>query len=196
MNATQIQSFLNSKVSSCDTSGSQPASDFGRSDLTHAQYAALKGWSAPPYTCLKDYSENGVSAAQIIYNIAQQYKINPQVFIVLLQKEQGLVTDTWPLSTQYKTATGYGCPDTAACDAQYYGFTNQVTWSAKMFRAIMDAVPQNQWYTPYIVGDNYIRWNPNSSFVGTNVTIPNRATQALSNYTPYQPTQAPLNAAY
>ena len=66
MNATQIQSFLNSKVSSCDTSGSQPASDFGRSDLTHAQYAALKGWSAPPYTCLKDYSENGVSAAQII----------------------------------------------------------------------------------------------------------------------------------
>ncbi len=196
MNVSQTQSFLNSKISSCDTSGSQPASDFGRSDLTHAQYAALKGWSAPPYTCLKDYNENGVSAAQIIYNIAQQYKINPQVFIVLLQKEQGLVTDTWPLSTQYKTATGYGCPDTAACDAQYYGFTNQVTWSAKMFRAIMDGVPQNQWYTPYVVGDNYIRWNPNSSCGGTNVTVQNRATQALYNYTPYQPNQAALNVGY
>lgn len=194
MNVIQIQSFLNSKVPSCDTNGSQPATEYGRSDITHAQYAAASGWSAPPYVCLKNYSENGLSSAQIIYNISQQYNINPQVLIVLLQKEQGLVTDAWPLTAQYKTATGYGCPDTAACDTQYYGFTNQLTWSAKMFRAIMDNNPN--WYTPYILGNNYIQWNPNSSCGGSVVNIQNRSTQALYNYTPYQPNQAALNAGY
>jgi hypothetical protein len=63
-----------------------------------------------------------------------------------------------------------------------------------MFRAIMNASPT--WYTPYIVGTNFIRYNPNAACGGTNVTIANRSTQALYNYTPYQPNQAALNAGY
>jgi len=176
MNVGQIQTFLNSKVPTCDT---WHAPGYGQN---------------PPFICLKDYSENGRSAAQIIYDTAQQYQINPQVLIVLLQKEQGLVTDTWPLNSQYRTATGYGCPDTAACDTQYYGFTNQVTWSARMFRAIMNASPT--WYTPYVVGNNFIRYNPNADCGGSQVNIQNRSTQALYNYTPYQPNQAALDAGY
>lgn len=194
MNPAQIQAFLNSKVPSCDTNGSQPASDFGRPDLTHAQYAAQHGWAGPPYTCLKDYSENGQSAAQIIYNVSQQYRINPQVLVVLLQKEQGLVTDSWPTSTQYRTATGYGCPDTAACDSTYYGFTNQVTWASRMFRAVLDQSPT--WYSPYILGNNFILYNPNSACGGSTVSIQNLATVALYDYTPYQPNQASLNTGY
>jgi hypothetical protein len=194
MNTGAIQDFLNSKISSCDTNGTQPASDFGRPDLTHAQYAASKGWSSPPYACLKDYSEGGRSAAQIIYDTAQQYTINPQVLIVLLQKEQGLVTDTWPLSSQYKTATGYGCPDTAACDSTYFGFTNQITWAGKMYRAILNQ--SSTWYSPYVVGSNYIQWNPNASCGGSTVNIQNLSTAALYDYTPYQPNQAALNAGY
>lgn len=190
MNASQIQSFLNSKVPICDTNGTQP-SEFGGG--TRAQWGAAHGHPAP-FICLKDYSEGGKSAAQIIYDKAQTYLINPQVLIVLLQKEQGLVTDTWPLDTQYRTATGYGCPDTAPCDSQYYGLTNQLDWSAKMFRAIMNASPT--WYTPYVLGNNFIRWNPAASCGGTTVNITNRATQALYNYTPYQPNQAALNAGY
>ena len=194
MSAAEIQTFLNSKAPSCDTNGTQSAADMGRPDLTHAQYAALRGWQSPPYTCLKNYSQGGKSAARIIYDIAQTYRINPKVLIVTLQKEQSLVTDTWPLNSQYKTATGYGCPDTAACDSQYYGFTNQVTWTAKMFRAILDDSPT--WYTPYVLGTNYIRYNPISGCGGTNVYITNRATQALYNYTPYQPNQAALDAGW
>lgn len=176
MDASQIQAFLSSKVPVCET---WHAAGYGQS---------------PPFTCLKDYKENGKSAAQIIYDVAQQYQINPQVFIVLLQKEQGLVTDTWPLDKQYKSATGYGCPDTAPCDSQYYGLTNQLVWSGKMFRSIMNASPG--WYTPYILGNNFIRWSPTASCGGTNVNIENRSTQALYNYTPYQPNQAALNAGY
>lgn len=194
MTAAQIQTFLNSKVTSCDTNGTLRATEYGRGDLTHAQYAAMRGWSPPPYTCLKDYSEGGKVAAQIIYDAAQEFNINPQVLIVLLQKEQSLITDTWPLATQYRTATGYGCPDTAACDSQYFGLTNQIRWAARMFRAIMNNSPT--WYTPYVLGNNYIQYNPNASCGGSTVNIVNRSTQALYNYTPYQPNASALSAGY
>lgn len=192
MTPTQIQQFLESQVPVCDTFGQEP-SEFGGG--TRAQWAAARGYS-PPFTCLKDFSEGGKSAAQIIYDVAQQFSINPQVLIVLLQKEQSLITDEWPIpqSSQYKTATGYGCPDTAPCDAEYFGLTNQLTWSGRMFRAIMDASPT--WYTPYVLGNNYIQYNPNESCGGSNVFIENRATQALYNYTPYQPSQEALNAGW
>ena len=192
MNTAQIQAFLNSKVITCDTYGTQ-TSEFGGG--TRAQWAAARGYS-PPFTCLKDFSEGGKSSAQIIYDAAQEFSINPQVLIVLLQKEQSLVTDTWPIpgSSQYRTATGYGCPDTAACDSQYFGLTNQVRWSARMFRAIMNASPT--WYTPYILGNNFIQYSPNSSCGGTTVNIQNRSTQALYNYTPYQPNPGALAAGW
>lgn len=190
MSPTDIQTFLNSKVAVCDTWGTQP-SEFGGG--TRRQWGEARGLN-PPYTCLKDYSENGKSSAQIIYDVAQEFTINPQVLIVLLQKEQGLVTDTWPTSTQYKTATGYGCPDTAPCDSQYFGLTNQLRWSGRMFRAILNNSPT--WYTPYVLGNNYIQYSPHASCGGSNVNIVNRSTQALYNYTPYQPNQAALDAGW
>lgn len=190
MSTADIQRFLESKVT-CDTWGTKP-SEFGGG--TRAQFAASRGWQGPPYHCMTTYKENNVSAAQLIYEKSQKYRISPKVLIVLLQKEQGLITDEWPLQTQYKTATGYGCPDTAPCDSQYFGLANQLDWAAKMFRAILDNSPH--WYTPYVLGNNYIQYNPNASCGGSNVYIQNRATQALYNYTPYQPNQATLNAGW
>src|SRR5690606_31118789 len=40
MTAAQIQTFLNSKVPACDTNGTQPASDWGRPDISHATLAS------------------------------------------------------------------------------------------------------------------------------------------------------------
>jgi hypothetical protein len=169
MNTSTIQYFLNSKGVNC-TGGQAP--------------------------CLKNYTQDGRSAAQIIFDASQEFKINPQVLITVLQKEVGLVTDTDPANWQYRTAMGYGCPDSTpgVCDSSYYGFTNQMRWAARMYRAIMNASPT--WYTPYVVGNNYIQYNPNEACGGTNVYIQNRATQALYNYTPYQPNQSALNAGY
>jgi len=144
--------------------------------------------------CLKNFSEGGRSAAQIIYDTAQQYTINPQTLIVVLQKETGLVTVSQPGAWRYRTAMGYGCPDTAACDSQYYGFTNQMRWAATMYHAIMTDSPT--WYTPYNLGNNNIQWNPQASCGSSVVNIENRATKALYNYTPYRPNQAALNAGY
>ncbi len=200
MSTSQIQAFLNSKVPTCDTNGQQ-LSEYGGPDLNSDGKVQRWEWGKANYnqtvfTCLKDYQQGGRSSAQIIYDTSQEFNINPQVLIVLLQKEQALVTDTWPLDTpQYRSATGYGCPDTAACDTQYYGFTNQVRWAATMYKAIMTDSPT--WYTPYELGNNSIPWHPNTGSCGySTVNIENSATQALYNYTPYRPNQAALNAGY
>ncbi len=207
MSPQEIQNFLNAKVPVCDTNGTQPI--YG---TTRALYGASQGQPAP-YTCLKDYSEttpaitNGgsdlctqsipgglKSAASIIYDTAQACGINPQVLIVLLQKEQSLVTDDWPWTTQYRSATGYGCPDTAPCDAEYYGFFNQVYQAAKAFRRY-EANPDS--YNYKANRNNTIYYNPNLAGCGSsNVFIENQATANLYIYTPYQPNQAALDNLY
>ena len=191
MSASQIQSFLNARTPYCDTNGTKP-SEYGGG--TRRQYAAAHGVSTP-FRCFKNYTQNGKTAARIIYDAAQEFNINPQVLIVLIQKEQGLITDEWPWPVQYRSATGYGCPDTAACDSQYYGLTNQVRWAARMFRAIMNNSPT--WYTPYKLGNNRVYWHPDLSRCGSStVNIQNRTTVALYSYTPYRPNQAALNAGF
>ena len=201
MDVSSIQTFLNSKVPTCDTNGTQRSEMNNTNVPDYNSDGVIQRWEWGKYNynqtsfpCLRDYVDNGVKSAQIIYNAAQQYHINPQVLIVLLQKEQGLVTDTWPLAVQYRTATGYGCPDTAACDSTYYGLTNQINWAAKMYRAILNQ--SSTWYSPYVLGNNYIQWNPTSSCGGSTVYIENLSTVALYDYTPYRPNQASLDAGY
>ena len=189
MSTQDIQNFLNGKVPSCDTNGSQ-TSEYGGG--TRAQYATGRGYP-PPYTCLKDYSQNGQSAAQIIKSASDTYQISPKVLLVLLQKEQTLVTDDWPWSSQYRSATGYGCPDTAACDTQYYGFYNQVMNAARQFRLYANN-PSNYRYKPYQT--NSIQYNPNTSCGASDVYISDQATAGLYNYTPYQPNASALNNLY
>jgi hypothetical protein len=204
MSVSQIQQFLDSKVS-CDRNGTE-TSELGGG--TRAQYGAAHGNPAP-YTCLNGYYENidthvnnlegrpipsgARSAAQIIWDAAQAHTINPQVLIVLLQKEQGLVTDEWPFPVQYRSATGYGCPDTAPCDDEYYGFYNQVHMAAYQFRRYANTPNSFN----HIAGQfNNIRWSPNASCGTSSVYIQNTATAGLYNYTPYRPNQAALNNLY
>lgn len=211
MSVVQIQDFLNSKVSTCDTNGTQQSEmnnsgvpDYnGNGSIQRWEWGKYK-YNQTVFTCLKDYTENGLSAAQIIYNASQDFSINPQVLIVLLQKEQSLLTDTWPIGIQYRSATGYGCPDTAPCDSQYYGLTNQIRWSATMFHAIMiDSPTWSKKYYPYwatdpntgTTGPRYVYYNPTASCGGSWLNIQNRATQALYNYTPYQPNSDALAAS-
>lgn len=161
------------------------------STFINTKNAACTDYLAP---CLKNFTENGKSAAQIIYETAQAYNINPQVLLVTLQKETYLVSDTRPEPWQYRTAMGYGCPDTAACDSKYFGFTNQTRWAATLFHSVVTQSPT--WYSPYVPGPNYIAYNPVSSCGGSTVNIANWATAALYDYTPYQPDAAALAAGY
>lgn len=211
MSVAQIQAFLNSKVPNCDYNGVQNSTHFNSSAgrfYTRAEWGSLNGQPAP-FVCLKDYYENvttkannlhfaaipggGISAAQIIWNVSQQYNVNPQTLLILLQKEQSLITDDWPWTTQYRSATGYGCPDSAACDSQYYGFYNQVSSAAWQFQRYA----QNPLGYNFKAGRaNYVSYNPTVACSGSNVSLNNQATASLYNYTPYQPNQAALNNLY
>jgi hypothetical protein len=177
MSVADIQGFLNAKVPVCD-------SYHKNSDGTTP---------STPYICLKDYvdSTSGKTAAQLIYDEANGLGMNPQVLLVTLQKEQSLVTDTWPYPSQYKSAMGYGCPESqSVCDAQYYGFYNQVHLGAKLLRVGHDrACGNNLSYPGWTVGSQWVR--------GNTVTIDTRdtgigtcATASLYNYTPHRPDSA------
>ncbi len=197
MTEGQIQAFFNSKVSRC----------LGGSD----QYG--------PIVCLKDYRITSVdrpadrycngytgapneTAATIIYRVAQSCGINPQVLIVMLQKEQSLVTHTWPSGNRYSAALGQGCPDAGvACDPKYVGFFHQIYGAARQMQIYMEG----RYFTYYAPGRTWnIYWQAPSLVNGVwsypcgsgPVYVANKATAALYYYTPYQPNAAALAAGY
>lgn len=208
----EVQAFLDAHTPSCDTWGTRPS---GYGNLNNAQYAQqIKGWPGPPYVCLNNYWENpstgqtsyemgggsfqgGMSAAQIIYDSAQQYGINPKVLLVLLRKESlNLFSDSWPLKSQYRYSMGYACPDSgpgysAACVSSKAGFYNQVSLAAWQLRTYYN----NMGSYNYAPGRwNTIQYSPNPSCGTKDVFIQNAATASLYIYTPYTPNSAALNA--
>lgn len=182
MSAGEIQGFLNDKVRNCQSG----------------------------YTCLKDYRQNtdnrpadkycngysgapNESAATIIDKVARSCGISQKSLLVLLQKEQGLVTSTAPSAWNYSAATGQGCPDTAPCDASTQGFFYQVYYGARQF----EVYRLNPTWWGYQAGRwNNILYNPNGGCGTQRVYIENQATAGLYIYTPYVPNQAALNNLY
>ncbi|MFK4836143.1 SH3 domain-containing protein [Microbacterium sp. ZW T2_14] len=186
MGEAQIQQFLQSKVPSCQSG-----------------YVCLKDWYDTSRATNADamcgaypggYRER---ASAIIYKVAQACGINPQVLIVMLQKEQRLVTHTWPSEWRYTIAMGQGCPDTAACDTRYYGFFNQVYGAAWQLKRYGNPPGTSQYFTWYAPGKTWnVRWHPDASCGSSPVYIQNQATADLYYYTPYQPNAASLRAGY
>ena len=193
MTESQVQAFLNARVSSC----------------------------AAGYTCLKTYRETtrtieatpmcgryegaaNESAAQIITKVARSCGVSPKVILVMLQKEQGLVTASAPSSYAYRSAMGAGCPDTAACDSDYYGFFNQVHYGAYLLKRYTQpagtgsgTLYPTRFDRSYPVGAvTAILYNPNRNCGTRAVLVQNQATHALYLYTPYTPNQNALNAGY
>ncbi len=125
MTANDVQSFLNGKVSSC-------ASGF----------TCLKSYSQATTTIPADRYCNGYqasgsqTAAQIIDAAARSCGISQRVLLVLLEKEQSLITSRSPGSWAYTAATGQSCPDTAPCDPNFSGFFYQVYYAAAARRYI------------------------------------------------------------
>lgn len=193
MTVSQIQDFLNSKVTTCQAG----------------------------YTCLKDYRETtwtstanpmcasyvgaaNETAATIIYKVAKACGVSQKVILVMLQKEQGLVTNNWPSDWRYQAAMGAGCPDTAACDSEYYGFYNQVRYGAYLLKRYTQPPGTGAgtwWDSRYDlmkpVGQVVqIQYHPNIDCGTQDVYMANQATHSLYLYTPYTPNPAALAAGY
>ncbi|HWM16554.1 MAG TPA: cell wall-binding repeat-containing protein [Microbacterium sp.] len=186
MSEAQIQAFLQAKVPSCE-----------------AGYTCLKDWYDTSRTTAADAMCGAYSggtrerASTIIYKVAQACGINPQVLIVMLQKEQGLVNHVWPSEWRYTIAMGQGCPDTAACDTRYYGFFNQMYGAAWQLKRYANPAGTSQYFTWYAPGKTWnVRWHPNAACGSSPVYIQNQATANLYYYTPYQPNPAAIRAGY
>ncbi|MGO3319903.1 MAG: LGFP repeat-containing protein [Microbacterium gubbeenense] len=183
MSANQIQGFFNQKVKRCDSN-----------------YTCLKDFSmktrtkAPNSYCTNTYQGSSRdTAAQIISKVSKACNVSERVLIVMLQKEQGLVTHTWPSQFRYDIAMGYACPDHAACDSTYFGFQNQMYMAAYQ----LQRYTKDRYFSWYPVGKtSQVRWHPNASCGTGPVRIENKATAALYYYTPYQPNRAAMRAGY
>ncbi|WP_227468301.1 hypothetical protein [Microbacterium sp. YJN-G] len=189
MTEAQIQAFFDSKVKTCR----------GGIDEDGKPIICLKDYRTdsvdrPADSYCKGYTgAKGESAARIIHRVAQSCNINPQVLIVMLQKEQSLVTHTWPSAWRYEKALGQGCPDDAPCDPKYVGFFYQIYGAARQMQLYMEG----RYFTWYAPGNTWnVLYHPNRGCGTAPVYMANKATSALYYYTPYQPNAAALRAGY
>lgn len=213
LSSSQVQAFLNSKVPDCTINNGNPSRASG----------AQIGNTTIAQTCLKDYAQtttnmsglnnanqilcnnyvgaNSESAATIIAKVGQACGISQKVLLVLLEKEQSLVTDSWPTNSQINSATGFACYDNnQPCVSTFGSFFGQVWAAAKQFKNYGISPTFNWFPVGKYSNVRYQAANTEASrgiSCGTaSVLIENKATAALYYYTPYTPNAAALSNLY
>ncbi len=178
-------------------------------ETIQAFLVAKSGSCSAGYTCMKDYVQNtpviagdqycnGLdggtdSAARIIWEIGMSCGINPQVILVLLQKEQSLITmnnlDAGPLQRGHRVLL----PRHRPCDPAYQGFVYQVYYAARAF----NRYAANPTSFGYRAGQTHnILYNPDVGCGYKSVYVQNQATANLYIYTPYTPNASALANLY
>lgn len=182
MNSVEIQSFLAARVPHCQSA-----------------YACLTTYSQSTPTmpadarCSRYVGAADESAALIISKVGRACGISQRVLLVLLEKEQSLVSMSAPTRTRFDHATGMGCPDTAPCDPRFSGFFYQVYYAARQYKIYTE----NPTAWNHVAGRvNQILYHPNAACGRKSVYIVNQATAGLYNYTPYTPNAASLSNLY
>jgi hypothetical protein len=188
MTVEEIQAFLSKKVKRCGSF--RKCLTIYTQDTFTREATTVQPYRSDPL-CSRYAGANDETAAEIIYKVQRACGISAKVLLVLLQKEQGLITNTNPTADKLKIATGYACPDTAPCDAKYFGFYNQVYSAASQLKRYTE--PASSFYNSKPVGvRSPILYHPNARCGTKSVKIKNLATHALYIYTPYTPNAAAL----
>ncbi len=197
MTAPAIQAFLDAKQPTCATGAT----------CLRSVTVDVPALAANPM-CAAVPAALAQSVAQVIATAAAACRVNPRVILVMLQKEQTLVTGRKPggsetVASVYRKATGLGCPDTAACDPAKYGLFNQLYGVAYWLVRYTNPVgtgpgtPYPSVYSWFPVGRaNAVLYNPSAACGAGTITIQNKATASLYYYTPYQPNAAALAAGW
>ncbi|MGC1177245.1 MAG: hypothetical protein WA843_04195 [Candidatus Saccharimonadales bacterium] len=186
MSAASIQAFLNSQGGGL--ANFRDVENCGSTSGSHYSY----------YTHYYSCGTTQV-AAQIIFDAAQAYGINPQAIIATLQKEQSLITTPNPTASQLNFAMGYGCPDSGGCS--YAGFFNQVDNGTWQLRTDMELGSGNNWwgYTPAsypcnggtryystaLKGGNTVTFYDDNGTPYNTLTLNDMSTATLYCYTPH-----------
>jgi hypothetical protein len=118
------------------------------------------------------------TAAEIIFNASQTYKINPKWILATLQKEQSLVTNPSPSQKNIDWAMGYAVCDSCSVDdpalAMFKGFAVQIDRATYRIRYYYDHPDEFNF-----------KMGKLCSIDGRDVLPFNQATANLFNYTPH-----------
>lgn len=182
-------------------------------DVNSMSVADIQAFLVTKNSGLKDFSEGGRTAAQIIFDAAHGKKftvaiadgdwstplgesfkglntyegvtlnettgtVSPKVILVMLQKEQSLITTTTTDLAAAQIAVGYGCPDSGGCSDHYKGFTNQVEWASWQLRYNFERAKGKG--ADFQVGE--VLKNVDGQY---DVTFTNASTASLYRYTPH-----------
>jgi len=119
-----------------------------------------------------------LKASEIIARAAQDHNISAQFLLVKLQKEQSLIENPRPSQKALDWATGFGICDDCSMDdprlQSFKGFPNQVRLAARQMQRYLQEPERYN----FRVGGTYV-------ISGIPVSIQNRITAALYNYTPH-----------
>lgn len=126
------------------------------------QPGTLKAYRAP------DYAGRTKSAAEMIFEAAVAWRVNPKVILVKLQKEQSLLGDSTPSQNAYDWAMGCGKADSRTY-YEYQGFGKQI------------------WFGASKLDKNSQPWEPGISMKidGSTIHPSNASTYSLYKYTPH-----------
>ncbi len=182
MDAAAVQSFLDSK-NRCGTASN-----------CLAPYRQTTPSMAKDTYCAAMDGRSEESAASIIARVGLACNMSQQAILVLLEKEQTLVTGRSPSDWNWRAATGFSCPDTRPCDPAFSGFFYQVYYAARSFQAYKYNRAAFSWYK--VNAWNNILWSEKAGCGTSKVFIRNLATLGLYFYTPYRPNAAALENLY
>jgi hypothetical protein len=146
--------------------------------------AVLAFLKSTPYgqpSFLATYESHGVGASDAIVTAAHRYALDPLIFLVRAQMDQGLVgSPTYPSpASRVEYAFGCGCAAPGDCDAAYAGFDVQADCLGAALRESLDAVAAT--------GKTDGGWGPgiaSTTLDGVQVTPKDDSTAALYQYTP------------
>jgi len=146
------------------------------------------------------------TAAELIWDAGQASGLNPQVILVTLNKEQGLITGTfneYTLQRALNRAMGFDCPDNTGCGNLFPGFYYQLFGNVDTAgnrylgatKSLMKSFNTPGGRGPAVngkpakAGDTITIYNTLGGFTGVLqsqlITLMNKATAALYRYTPH-----------
>lgn len=142
-------------------------------DATAVTAEQIQSFLSAQGSVLANFSENGQTAAQLIYAAAQNYGISPYVVLTTLQQQQGLITS--PTMDPDSYAMGWNTKDPSTAT-----FADQVNYGTRQFGLYYENLGNFDDVngTPWAVGQ------AQTVSDGT-VTAANIATAGLYIYTPW-----------
>ncbi|WP_268258654.1 N-acetylmuramoyl-L-alanine amidase [Actinomyces provencensis] len=181
MTQAEVQAFLDMKNPHC---ASAPSGIRCLKDFTVSTTRMTAKYCSPYEAASQE------SGASVIWRSATLCDVNPQTLLVMLQKEQGLVTATGSSLTSKRYAQAMGFQ---LANASYASFPAQVYQAAARLRQYGEEPASFRYRAGQTTNIPYFT---TASCGSSEVTIQNRATAALYNYTPYQPNAAALANMY